>query len=268
MMQLEFQLLGCLMSAHDKFLSLVLSTCIFIIFAPSAAPAAVIYSTGFENGLPIGSADAPTENGYCRSGFGGGTNRLPDYRGCVSVVPTSSINAGSGSFVAWADPNQSDEGDPVSGSTFHLLPSVSLVDGWHGRYELSFNGYGIVELIFVDEIWSFTFGVDDIDGLASKYVIEIDFDQRIEQFGSISADPASLYLCSPEFFGVEGCGFHNWHFAIQNGGWIDDIELNYLGLGQGSTAVPEPGTLGLILTGLIVAGTLNLLTSVTNRLRF
>jgi hypothetical protein len=267
------------MSAHEKFFLLLLSACIFIGIAPSAAPAAVIYSNGFENGLPIGSADAPTENGYCRSGSEGGTNRFLDYKGCVSVVPTSRINAGSGSFVAWADPNQSDQGDPVSGSTFHLLPSVSLVDGWHGRYELSFNGSGIAELIFVDEIWSFTFGVDDIDGLAglegaeaanqnSKYVIEIDFDQRIEQFGSISADPASLYLCSPEFSGVEGCGFDNWHFAIQNGGWIDDIELNYLGMGQGSTAIPEPGTLGLILTGLIAAGTLNLLTSVTNRFGF
>jgi hypothetical protein len=247
------------MSNHGKFFSLVLSACIFTGIAPSAAPAAVIYSTGFENGEPVGTADAPTENGYCRFGFEGGTNQFFNYNGCVSVVPTSSINAGSGSFVGWADPNQSYEGGTIAGSTLHLLPNAPLVDGWKGAYELSFNGSGITELIFVDEIWGFTFGIEAPEELneGSEYKIEIDFDERIEQYGSIAADPASLYLCSPEFSSVEGCGFDNWHFAIQNGGWIDDIELNHLGAGQGSTTVPEPGTLGLILTGLIAAGTLN-----------
>jgi hypothetical protein len=49
-----------------------------------------------------------------------------------------------------------------------------------------------------------------------------------------------------------------WTFAIDNGGWLDDIELNYLGAGEDGIPVPEPGTLYLILTGLIAAGIIKL----------
>src|SRR5688500_14942856 len=102
------------MATHDKLFSLALSACMFTGIAPSTAPAAVIYFNGFESGEPIATGeDDTTENGYCRSGSEGGSSLFPDYKGCVSVVPTSSINAGSGSFVGWADPNQSYEGDTV-----------------------------------------------------------------------------------------------------------------------------------------------------------
>jgi hypothetical protein len=246
------------MATYDKLFSLALSACMFTGIAPSAAPAAVIYFNGFESGEPIGTAGDTTENGYCRSGSEGGTSLFVDYKGCVSIVPTSSINAGSGSFVGWADPDQSYEGDTVPGSTFHLVPYVPLVDGWQGVYELSFKGSGITELVFIDGIWGAGFDIEGLEELkeGSEYKYEINFDERIEVYGSIDADPASLYLCSYAFSESGECVFSNWHFAIQSGGWIDDIELNYLGTGQGSTTVPEPGTLGLILTGLIAAGTL------------
>jgi len=45
----------------------------------------------------------------------------------------------------------------------------------------------------------------------------------------------------------------NWTFAIDNGGWIDNINLDFLGSDQDGTDVPEPGTASLVLTGLLAA---------------
>ena len=88
-------------------------------FVPWVASAAVIYSNGFESGLPvnINQGTGQSLNGSCTFGDFGGTNRLQSYKGCVSVVSTSSINAGSGSFVGWADPNQTYGGNTLPGST-------------------------------------------------------------------------------------------------------------------------------------------------------
>jgi len=141
----NWQSSGGTMATHDKLLPFALAVGMFIGLNPSAVPAAVIYSNGFESGLPVivDGADGPITNGYCTYS---GTNPLSSHTGCVSVVPTSRINAGSGSFVAWADPNQN--GGMVEGSTIILHPP-DLVDGWHGRYELSFDGSGVRQLVFV-----------------------------------------------------------------------------------------------------------------------
>jgi len=120
------------MPIHDKLLTFKLVAGIFICIAPSTVSAAVIYSNGFESGAPVivDDMEGPQTNGYCY--LGGGTNPFTNYTGCLSVIPTSSIGAGSGSYVAWADPNQNYNGNPVRGSTIKLNPP-GLVDGWHGE---------------------------------------------------------------------------------------------------------------------------------------
>jgi hypothetical protein len=85
------------MTNKGKLLSFVLATGISTMIYPSLAPAAVIYSNGFENGS--------AQPGRC----GSGTNPLLGHTGCPSVVPTSSINAGTGLFVAFAETRQAME---------------------------------------------------------------------------------------------------------------------------------------------------------------
>jgi hypothetical protein len=143
-------------------------------------------------------------------------------------------------------------GNLILGSTIQLFPSVNLVDGWHGRYELSFKGSGIRELVFYDQVWAVSFDTGSagtgtsVSVQGNSYLITIDFDERtryfVDTYGSNTADLAYNHLCPSEEF---DCGFISWTFAIDNGGWLDDIEFNYLGTGQGSTPVPEPGTLKL-----------------------
>jgi hypothetical protein len=97
------------MTNKGELLPFVIAAGILTMICPSSAPAAVIYSNDFENG------GAPPA--LCSQG-GTGTNPLLSHTGCLSVAPTSSINAGTGSFVAFADPNQTNDGTPVQGSTF------------------------------------------------------------------------------------------------------------------------------------------------------
>jgi hypothetical protein len=266
------------MKTREKLFLLALLAGASIGFVPSVASAAVIYFNGFESGLPVNIDEGmgQSSNGSCTFGGFGGTNRLQSYKGCVSVVPTSSIDAGSGSFVGWADPDQTYGGNTLPGSTIKISPSVGLVDGWKGRYELSFNGFGIRELIFIDEVWA-PFGFD-ADGPAPQdytsvspagtevsiqgndYSVKVDLDQRtqyyIDNFGSIYADEALISLCHDN-----ACIFPNWFFAIDSGGWIDNLQLSYLelshlGTTQG-TPIPEPGTFGIFLAGLVVTGILS-----------
>ena len=260
------------MANKGKLLSFVLATGISTMIYPSLVPAAVIYSNGFENGS--------AQPGRC----GSGTNPLLGHTGCPSVVPTSSINAGTGLFVAFADPNQTSDGTMVRGSTLGF--DTPLVDGYHGRYELSFTGSEVRQLVFVDAVWDpFLFSEDpespfggevpqsyesgEFAGQSvsienNRYLVTFDLDERT-RFANESGppgappgtnDPALFSICGPE--GDQTNCILRWTFAIDNGGWLDDIELNYLGAGEDGIPVPEPGTLYLILTGLIAAGIIKL----------
>jgi hypothetical protein len=108
------------MSIHEKLLPFAFAVGMFIGLTPSIVPAAVVYSNGFESGLPVyiyrSDMEGPQTNGACSFGEYGGTSYLTEHRGCLSVVPTSQISAGSGSFVALADPNQSYEGGNLNWS--------------------------------------------------------------------------------------------------------------------------------------------------------
>jgi hypothetical protein len=264
------------MTNKGKLLPFVIAAGISTMICPSLAPAAVIYSNGFENG------GAPPA--LCSQG-GTGTNPLLSHTGCLSVVPTSSINAGTGSFVAFADPNQTSNGTPVRGSTFGSF--APLVDGYHGRYELSFTGSEVRQLVFVDAVWdpfffpenpespfggevpqsyeSGEFAGSSVSIENNRYLVTFDLDERT-RFANESGppgappgtniDPALPSICGPG--GDQTNCILSWTFAIDNGGWLDDIELNYLGAGEDGIPVPEPGTLYLILTGLIAAGTIKL----------
>src|SRR5690349_10709051 len=113
------------MTNKTKIMSFVFAAGIVNVICPSLASAVVIYSNGFESGLqPSDEFSAEASNGYCGQG---GTNPLLSHTGCPPVVPTSSINAGTGSFVVFADPNQTRGGTTVRGSALGLLP-IPLVD--------------------------------------------------------------------------------------------------------------------------------------------
>src|SRR4051812_6555923 len=142
------------MANNTKLLSVAFLMGISTTICPSIASAAVIYSNGFENGLQprddFGQGGGDESNGFCSRG---GTNPLLSHTGCPSVVSASSINAGNGSFVAFAAPGQTGNGSPSEGSTLGFS-STPLVDGYHGRYEFSFNGSEVRQLTFVDQVWT------------------------------------------------------------------------------------------------------------------
>jgi hypothetical protein len=264
--------------ANNKLLSFALVASLSTMICPSLALATVIYFNGFESGLqPENPGQIESPNGGCFEGFGG--NPLQSHTGCPSVVPTSSINAGTGSFVAFATPGQTgQDGAPSDGSGFSFR-GPRLVDGYHGRYEFSFTGSEVRQLVFVDQVWTpFSFFnlnpdqpfLSDIpqsaefeDGAGTsvsiennRYVVTFNLDERTRFFNESGppgggVDPALFSICG---FDADqtNCSL-NWGFFIDNGGWLDDIELNYLGI-----PVPEPGTLYLILTGLIAAGIIKL----------
>jgi hypothetical protein len=264
---------------NTKLLSFALVASLSTMICPSLAPAVVIYANGFESGLQPtdisqGGDPGVAPNGYCSRS---GTNPLLSHTGCPSVVPTSSINAGTGSFVAFATPGQTNNGSPSEGSVLSFL-DVPLVDGYHGRYEFSFTGSEVRQLVFVDAVWDafLFFGFDppplveipqSFEGGTSagtslsiednRHLVTFDLDERTRFFselgppGEVGFDPAFPSICGPD--GSQTSCTLSWSFAIDNGGWLDDIELNYLGI-----PVPEPGTLYLILTGLIAAGIIKL----------
>jgi hypothetical protein len=271
------------MTNKGKLLSFVLAAGIANMICPSLVPAAVIYSNGFENGLQprddFDQGGGDDSNGFCSRG---GTNPLLGHTGCPSVVPTSSIHAGTGSFVAFAAPGQTGNGAPSRGSTLGFS-GTPLVDGYHGRYELSFTGSEVRQLVFVDAVWSpFLFLEDpespfggevpqsyesgEFAGQSvsienNRYLVTFDLDERTRLANESGPpgggiDPALPSICGPD--GDQTNCALRWTFAIDNGGWLDDIELNYLGAGEDGIPVPEPGTLYLILTGLIAAGTIKL----------
>ena len=94
-----------------------------------------------------------------------------------------------------------------------------------------------------------------------RYLVTFDLDERTRFFDEpvspgappgTNLDPALFSICGSET-DQTNCSL-NWFFAIDNGGWIDDIELNFLDPGDDGTPVPEPSTLALLLTGVITAG--------------
>jgi hypothetical protein len=264
------------MTANIKIFAFALLASLPTMICPSVAPAVVIYSNGFENGLQprddLGQGGGDEFNGFCSRG---GTNPLLAHTGCPSVVPTSSINAGTGSFVAFAAPGQTGNGAPSRGSTLGFF-GTPLVDGYHGRYEFSFTGAEVRQLVFVDQVWSpFLFfdpnspsggeipqRLESDDGAGTtisiednRYLVTFDLDERtriISELGPPGVDPAFPSICGPEG-NQTNCSL-NWFFAIDNGGWLDDIELNFLGPRDDGIPVPEPSTIALLLTGLITAG--------------
>jgi hypothetical protein len=254
------------------------------MICPALSHAAIIYSNEFESGLqprdfgPGGDEAADDVNGFCSRG---GTGLLLGHTGCPSVVPTGSINAGNGDFVAFATPGQTGSGGSASRGSTLGFSSTPLVDGYHGRYEFSFTGSGVRELVFVDQVWTpFGFSEDaespfggavpstfeggDLAGTSvsianNRYSVTFDLDERTRFFDEFfppntGADGAIFSICGTEV-DQSSCALR-WTFAIDNDGWLDDIELNYLGLGGKSTQIPEPGTLVLVLTGLVAAATM------------
>jgi hypothetical protein len=264
---------------YGASLPLILAVSLMIGVLPRAALGAVIYSNGFESGVPVtevvlGEPLEPGPNGFCSRA---GTTRLLSHIGCPTVVPPSSIGAGSGRFVAFADPDQETGGATLLGSVFGF-PPIPLVDGWHGLYEFSFDGVGVRELIFLDQVWTpFSFSPDpdppfggaipqdfdssSLDGESlsihdDRYVFTFDLDERTRFFDSLfppgsTIDEARFRFCGSLEEGTD-CTL-NWTFAIDNGGWIDNINLDFLGSDQDGTDVPEPGTASLVLTGLLAA---------------
>jgi hypothetical protein len=283
------------MANNTKLLSVAFSMAISTMICPSMASAAVIYSNGFENGLQplddFGQGGEDASNGFCSRG---GTNPLLGHTGCPSVVPTGSIDAGTDAFVAFAAPGQTGNGAPSRGSTLGFS-GTPLVDGYHGRYEFSFTGSGVRQLVFVDQVWTpFLFLEDpespfggevpqsfessDFAGTSvsiedNRYLVTFDLDERTRFFDEsvppgappgTNLDPALFSICGSET-DQTNCSL-NWFFAIDNGGWIDDIELNFLDPGDDGTPVPEPSTLALLLTGVITAGAFTYRGKAANRI--
>ena len=113
-----------------------------------------------------------------------------------------------------------------------------------GRYELSFNGFrsgtgfrrrGLGSLRFrrrrprPQDYTSVSPAGTEVSIQGNDYSVKVDFDQRtqyyIDNFGSIYADEAFSSLCHDN-----ACVFPNWYFAIDGGGWIDNLQLSYLEL--------------------------------------
>jgi hypothetical protein len=243
----------------NRFAGLSALALAFSCSLASTASAIVVYQNDFESG-EIGASSNCT-----------GTDFLLGYTGCLVAAPPDVAGGGSGNFTAYAEPGQTtDNGSPIPGSaaSFTTGPLPNL---YSGRYEFSFQGSGLRELrfaegftpIFVQEdesgnlpdIVSYPFTQSGtaltVDG--DSYTVLFDLDVRKQFFGGDGfGDFAQQAFCGVDEPFTQ-CNFR-FTFAISEGGWVDDIELNLLN--GDPVSVPEPATGAMLIVGLVAAGSM------------
>jgi PEP-CTERM motif len=90
-----------------------------------------------------------------------------------------------------------------------------------------------------------------VDG--DSYTVLFDLDVRKQFFGGDEVgDFAQQAFCGVDEPFTQ-CNFR-FTFAISEGGWVDDIELNLLN--GDPVSVPEPATGAMLIVGLVAAGSM------------
>jgi hypothetical protein len=225
----------------------------------STASAVLVYQNDFEGG-EVGASSNCT-----------GTDFLLGYTGCLVAASSEVAGGGSGNFVAYAEPGQTNSsGSPAPGSAASFFTGA-LPNLYSGQYEFSFQATGLRELRFAEgftpilvqedesgnlpDIVSYPFfpGGAGLTVEGNTFTVFFDLDARREFYQENSlGDFAQQAFCGIDEPFTQ-CNFR-FTFAISEGGWVDDIELNLLD--GDPVTVPEPATGAMLMVGLVAAGTM------------